>query len=80
LYTERRNFERFVPEEPAFAISTTEYKKTGMITDISRGGLGYKYLALVCLDEGLQEIEIAILMSRTEFFLSRIACKLTETM
>jgi hypothetical protein len=68
-----------VPEEPAFAISPPEFKKTGRITDISRGGLGYKYLeylAPLCLDKGSQEIEIAILMSRTEFFLSRIECKL----
>jgi hypothetical protein len=65
-----------VPEEPAFAISPTEFEKTGRISDISRGGLGYKYLPPLCLDEGSQEIGIAILMSRTEFFLSRIACKL----
>ncbi len=64
-----------MPEDPAFAISPTEYKKTGKIIDIGWGGLGYKYLAPICLDEGSQEIEIAILMSRTEFFLSMIICK-----
>jgi hypothetical protein len=65
-----------VLEEPAFAISPPEFKKTGKIIDIGWGGLGYKYLAPICLDKGSQEIEIAILMSRTHFFLPEVTCKL----
>ncbi len=71
-----RKFRRFGLEDLAFAVFRPEFKKLGRIKDISRGGLACVYLDKQDIGENFSKLEIDILLSNGEFYMSMIPCEI----
>lgn len=71
---ERRKSKRLIPKSAAFAASRPEFRKIGRIIDIGRGGVAYEYLAEKDAGANPRDIEIDILLSDSDFYLSGIPC------
>jgi len=75
---EQRQYERLEPHGSAFAVFRPEFNKIGPINDISRGGLGFTYLAPSDNEVPVAETShvIDIIASQNSFHLSNIPCTL----
>ena len=76
---ERRQYERLEPSQnSAFVVFRPEFNRIGPINDISRGGLGFKYLHPVDNEVPAAETShiIDIIASNNTFHLSNIPCTL----
>jgi hypothetical protein len=76
LRTEQRNFKRVTPGHLTFAVARPDFEKIGRVTDISRDGLAYEYLAGKDLNNGSRQLELDIFISGGEFYMYRIPCEL----
>jgi c-di-GMP-binding flagellar brake protein YcgR len=70
---DRRKHRRFRVKEGAFAVLKGEEKKLGQITDISGGGLAFKYVSQGQSSEGPYVLDI--LLSGHDFHLKEIPVK-----
>ena len=81
---ERREFERLVPQEITFAVFRPDFKKMGSVKDISRSGLGVKYIypahEEVFMNENAPAVEIDIFDKNNLFYASKIPCQLVYDM
>jgi hypothetical protein len=73
---DQRSFKRGTPSHLAFAVARPDFEKIGRVTDISRHGLAYEYLAGNNLNNDSRQLELDIFVSGGEFYMYRIPCKL----
>lgn len=71
--TERRKHKRFITREGAFAVMTPGYKNLGLIQNISKGGLAYRYITNGDTSTGLYKLDIFI--TNKDFYLKNIPFK-----
>jgi hypothetical protein len=72
-FAERREYKRFEVQEGAFASLRGPVSKLGQITDISRGGLAFRYI-----DTGMhpdRSFDLDILIADNGFHLKEVPCK-----
>jgi len=78
-FHEQRQYERLeLPQSSAFVVFRPEFNKIGPINDISRGGLGFKYLHPADNEVPASETShiIDIIASTNSFYLTNIPCRL----
>ena len=68
--SERRRHKRFLPRENAYAVLTPGYKQLGIINNISRGGLSYRYISNGESDTGDRYMDI--FLTDKAFYLKQI--------
>jgi hypothetical protein len=64
----------------AFAVFRPEFKKLGKIKDISDGGLSCEYLNHKNIKDDILDLEIDILLTDGNFYMSMIPCKVVYDM
>lgn len=72
-FAERREYKRFEVQEGAFASLRGPISKLGQITDISRGGLAFRYI-----DTGIRpdkSFHLDISLTDNGFHLKEVSCK-----
>lgn len=72
-FAERREGKRFEVQEGAFASLRCPVSKLGQITDISRGGLAFRYI-----DTGVRpdrSFDLDISLTDNDFHLKEVSCK-----
>ena len=67
---ERRKNKRFPVQEGAFAVIGPEFTKLGQITDISRGGLAFRYIVTGSQGNGASEADV--FLAGDGFYLEKI--------
>ena len=70
VQTERREYKRYQVQKNAFALLRNEFNNPGQITEISLGGMVFKYICRNGKSPGASEIDI-LLSDFTDAFLIR---------
>lgn len=72
---ERRKYVRFLAQDNAFAALRGDFRKVGIINDISIKGLGFSYLSKTFEDTNdYDSLSVDIFLSGNGFHLSNIPC------
>jgi hypothetical protein len=72
-FAERREHKRFEVQEGAFASLRGPVSKLGQITDISKGGLAFRYIDTGVSPDSSFELDISL--SDNGFHLEKVSCK-----
>ncbi len=77
--SEKRNFERYIAKEHAFALLKPYCNKLGQIKNISRGGVAFEYLVFDKSDEGAwlsEQLRLDIILTPEALYLSQVPCEI----
>ncbi len=78
IKAEKRNFERYIAREHAFALLKPYCDKLGQIKDISRSGIAFEYLVFDELHEGVrlaEQLRLDIILTPEALYLSHVPCE-----
>ena len=70
---ERRKTVRFLPRDETYVALRPDFTKLGRLTNISKGGLSFQYIAPKGESEGSTHLDL--FTGNNGFYLSRLACK-----
>ncbi len=71
--SERRQSERYLTRNSAFAALRPDFTRVGRICDISASGIAFEYVSEETLQQDLAQIDIFI--TEKGFFLPRVPCR-----
>jgi len=71
---ERRRFTRFTVSKDVFVTFRPGFDRMGSATDISKGGIGFEYLAFDKPDK-LEQVEVDIFSRSHDFYISHVPCR-----
>ena len=73
MNSERRKTVRFLPRDETYVALRPDFTKLGRLTNISRGGLSFQYIAPKGESEGSTHLDL--FTGNNGFYLSRLSCK-----
>ena len=73
MNSERRKTVRFLPQTETYVALRPDFTKLGRLTNISKGGLSFQYIASKGESQGSTHLDL--FTGNNGFYLSRLACK-----
>lgn len=76
--SEKRNFERYIAKEHAFALLKPYCDKLGQIKNISRSGVAFEYLMFDNSHEGVriaEQLRLDIILTPEALYISQVPCE-----